>query len=819
VNLAVDTVGKDLKVAVATDRESYRPGEQVTATISVTDAAGAPMQSEVSISAADEGVLTLIGFKTPDPLASFYAPWGLGVQTSTEYERLAKLPEPGEERSATGGDGSGEGPSGRLGTPRSRFRATAFWNPRLETDAQGKAVVTFQAPDNLTAFRVMAVAADATDRFGSGDRRFTVRKPLQLLSAVPRFLNVGDEVEAGVLVVNDTGAAGKVTVDADVEGVEVVGKRKLVASVPAGGRAPVYVKAKAVRAGEATFRFSASLGEERDAVVLKLPVTYPAPAETSKVAEGDATEKVELPITLPEGIVPGTASIEISVDPDGLAGLEEGLRDLVTYPYGCLEQTTSRLIPLVMVEELARTLAIKDLDGANLQHFIRAGVAKIGRHQTDDGGFSLWVGGEAEPYLTAYGLFGLKTAKDAGHPVDPQKIDAAVAYLRRSLGEAPRTGGVHNELGELGGRAFALYVLDRLGKPEPGFATRLFENRDTLPRFGQAFLARALAGSLGKGDPSVKALLDGLVAVARHEGDAAYVDDPSELRWYMSDEVRTTAIVADTLVALRPQDPLLPKLVRGLMQARRSAAHGYSWGVTQDNLYALVALTDYAKGKTTAASAADVAVGDKVVLSADFGAAEGGRDKSERLRVRHKSIPLDEATTLKPVVVAPKKGSVHYAVTLRYQRDVEHQRAAEEGFSLRHEYLDPTTGRTMSSMKTGDVVRVRVTIDSPDQRAYVAVSDALPAGFEPIQSTFATTATATPKDTNDNSWWMSYQEMHDDRVDAFANWLWRGAHTFSYLARATHAGRFVVPAATVEEMYVPATHARLAPQWLDVRAQ
>jgi uncharacterized protein YfaS (alpha-2-macroglobulin family) len=66
---------------------------------------------------------------------------------------------------------------------------------------------------------------------------------------------------------------------------------------------------------------------------------------------------------------------------------------------------------------------------------------------------------------------------------------------------------------------------------------------------------------------------------------------------------------------------------------------------------------------------------------------------------------------------------------------------------------------------------------------------------------------------------MSYQEMHDDRVDAFANWLWRGPHTFSYLARATHAGRFVVPAATVEEMYVPATHARLAPQWLDVRTQ
>jgi uncharacterized protein YfaS (alpha-2-macroglobulin family) len=821
VNLPIDTIGKDLHVAVATDRESYRPGEQVTATISVTDAKGAPAQTELSIAAADEGVLTLIAFKTPDPLQTFYAPWGLGVVSATEYERLAKLPEPGEERSATGGDGGGEGGSGRLGTPRSRFRATAYWNPRLESDADGKAIVTFAAPDNLTAFRVMAVAADATDRFGSGDRRFTVRKPLQLLSAVPRFLNVGDEVEAGVLVVNETGAAGKVVVDADVQGAEVLGKRKLAVQVPAGGRMPVYVKAKAVRAGEASFRFSATLGEERDAIDLKLPVKYPSPAETVVLGEGDATTPVELPITMPEGVLPKTASLEISVDPDGLAGLEEGLRDLIGYPYGCLEQTTSRLIPLVMVEELAKTLALRDLDGPNLQHFIRAGVAKIGLHQTSDGGFSLWIGGEAEPYLTAYGLFGLKAAKDAGHPVDEQKMNEAVAYLRRSLSEAPRSDGVHNELGELGGRAFALYVLDRLGKPEPGFATKMLENKEKLPRFGQAFLARALAGSLGPRDPAVTSLLDSLVAAARQEGDAAIIDDPSDLRWYMSDDVRTTAIVADALVALRPQDPMLTKLVRGLMKARRSSRYGFSWGVTQDNLYALVALTDYAKSQAGSASAVDVSIGGESVLAADFGAAPVAREKAgtrPRVRVRHKSVPLSEASLQKPVVVTPKTGSVHYAVSLRFQRDIEHQRESNEGFTLRHEYLDPATQRPISSMKTGDVVRVRVTIESSDTRAYVAVSDALPAGFEPIQATFATTK-QEPGASQESTWWMSYQEMRDDRVDAFADTLWHGPHSFSYLARATHAGHFVVPAATVEEMYVPATHARLAPQWLDVRGQ
>src|SRR4029079_10884905 len=180
--LTVDTEAKRLKVEVATDKQTYRPGEMVTAEISVTDGGGKPVPAEVALSAADEGVLTLIGFKTPDPLATFYAAWGLGVTTASQYERIAHLPEPGEERYATGGDGAGE-----PGTFRSRFLATAYWNPRIETDADGHARVTFQAPDHLTDYTVRAVPADGGERFGSGEKRMTVRKPLQLLTAMPRF--------------------------------------------------------------------------------------------------------------------------------------------------------------------------------------------------------------------------------------------------------------------------------------------------------------------------------------------------------------------------------------------------------------------------------------------------------------------------------------------------------------------------------------------------------------------------------------------------------------------------------------------------------
>src|SRR5262249_56993881 len=119
--------GPRLRVAPGGGRPG--PGETVRARVGAPGGAGKPVAAEVSLSAADEGVLSLIGFRTPDPVATFYAPWGLGVHTTTEYDRLAQLPEPGQERLATGGDRSA-----RLGTLRPRFPSTAYSRPALDTD-------------------------------------------------------------------------------------------------------------------------------------------------------------------------------------------------------------------------------------------------------------------------------------------------------------------------------------------------------------------------------------------------------------------------------------------------------------------------------------------------------------------------------------------------------------------------------------------------------------------------------------------------------------------------------------------------------------
>jgi hypothetical protein len=614
---------------------------------------------------------------------------------------------------------------------------------------------------------------------------------------------VGDEVRGGVLVMNETGQAGTATIEAAVAGARLGGDARKTVELPAGGRAAVSFPIKVTLTGEIRLRFAGALGPERDGLEVRLPARHPTSPEAALVAQGETDAAVSLPIALPAGVMPGTATLDVSLDPDGLAGIEEGLRALVEYPYGCLEQTTSRLIPLVAVEELARGLGIADLDGPRLQRFIRVALEKIGTFQAENGGFGLWRGSAPEPYLTAFALWGLKLAADAGHEVPKARMDEAAAYLRKSLGEDVKQAGVHNELGELGSRAFALYVLNLLGKPEPAAATRLLEQKERLPRYGLAFLAQALGGALGREHARVAGLLDELLRAADRKpgGLLALVRERPDPRlgWYMSSDARTSAIATDAFLYLRPAEPDLPALVRGLLAERR----GGVWRTTQENLYALVALTHFLKARQAAPAAVRATLGGKVLVDEKL-------PTTGAARIRRASVALDEkAAAPLPLVVEAREGKVHYQVRLRFRRDLAHEEPREAGLVLRRQILDPTTGQPTAAAKAGGLVRVRVTITAPEARERVAVSDFLPAGLEAVNTRFATTAAVLPgAPSATGSGFIQFREIRDERVDVFADHIGAGGSTFEYYARATTPGVYVLPAATAEKMYEPEVRAR-----------
>ncbi|HEU4730355.1 MAG TPA: MG2 domain-containing protein [Kofleriaceae bacterium] len=793
IDLPVRPEDNTLGVSIETDKKTYRPGETVTATVKVTDATGAPASAEVSITASDEGVLSLIGYETPNPIPTFYAPWGLGVSTATQLEYLRDIPGPNQERPAFGGDA--------VGTIRSRFVSTAVWTPGAVTDASGIATITFPAPDNLTAFRVMALAADRGHRFGSADQRFTVAKPLQLHQLLPRFLNVGDVLQGGVVIHNETGKPGTAIVKLEADRhVTVSGGRERTVAVAKDARVPVVFSLTAARPGDAVLRFSVAMEGETDAVELKLPVRHPSPLRVDRIASGVATAPVRLPIAPPADALAGSAELVVSVDPDGLAGLEDGLADLIHYPYGCLEQTTSQVIPMIAVRDLAEALAIDGLTGAALDRFVRAGLTKIGRHQTPYGGFSLWPGGDPETYYTAYALWGLYLAKQAGYRVDRTRIEEGLEYLRNDGASANQSRPHYNEFGDQGDQAFALYVRALLGdKTTHDAATKMTADAQRLPLYGKAFLARALAVGLGAKDPAVQKLVGELAAAASAATrNDAPIQEPAErdLWAYMSSSTRTSAVVLSALVELDPKNEAIRPLVRTLMKHRHKTPE-YD---TQSNLYSLLALTAYARSLSGPPPSVTVELAGSQLISG----ALGGKQ-----RIRVATAPLGSAGEL---AITPT-GEVHYSVEIRYRKTPGALKGEAHGITLVHEYLDEA-GKPKSTFQVGDVVRVRLTTTLPGDADHLIISDVLPAGFEAINSRFQTSGAASVAQTTE---WGTYREIHDDRVDFASEYSSNGSYVHEFQIRAIAAGRFARPPTVAQLMYEPAINAQTALDLLEIK--
>jgi alpha-2-macroglobulin len=789
VELTVDSEHKRLAVEVKLDQPSVRPGAPVSGQVVVTRD-GKPVRAELSLSAADEGVLQLIAYQTPDPMKTFYASWGLGVDAGTNWNRLARLADPEDGDPDEGGDfGGGDGAK-----IRSRFVSSAYWAPALLTDERGVARFRFAAPDNLTAFRLMAVAADAGDGFGSGEVRLVVDKPLMATPVLPRFVGAGDRLSVGVLIHNHTGKPGTAQVTAKADGLVLTDARQEIA-IPAGGSARVRFGATASQNAAATFEASVAMNGERDALRVTVPIRRPRVIDVATLGQDAGSgAHTALAIRPGRGVLAAESELVVSVDRTGLGDLEPSLRYLVEYPYGCLEQTLSRFIPLAKAKDLAGSLGLQGLAGTKLDAFLRAGVAKVARHQRGDGHFSLWPQSPTHPHLTVYALWGLTEARRAGATVPPETMTRGLAVLQRWL-NAPGTIAPSNQGATA---AMAAWVLAENGQADAGAMQRLYELRARLPRWGQGFLLRAMIA--GKSAEALIADVERelLGALEVTDGKARLTDHRhADDHYYMTSPVRATGIVLSALVARDPAHPRVPELVAGLKDLRRGDGR---WSNTQDNLWALIALSDYARHAAQGTGWVTIRAGERQLA----------RKKLSGAEVVVVRTPLDRLGA-GAVTIAADRG-VHWTARLVSAR-VDDGAAAARGYTVTREYLDER-GAPLRGAKAGDIVTVRLTVVADAAREWIALVDPLPAGLEPLNPNLVAAGDAATSTTSTTRGWSppvwDHTELRDDRVLWFSDRVRAGTHVMTYKARATIDGTFTVPPASIEAMYEPEVRGRTA---------
>ncbi len=840
--LRVERKSKRLAVQLTPDGSERRPRDKVRVALHVTDWKGQGVPSQVTVWAVDEGVLRLTGYQVPDLVEAVHPLRGLSVRLGEPLVHLVQRKLYGEKGLESGGGGGSEGAGSGF---RSEFKTTVLFAPTVLTDAEGRAQVEFTLPDNLTTYRLMAVALTRGEQLGSGESHVTVSKPLLALPALPRLLRVGDVVEAGVVVHAPGGKVKEVEVKADVQGLLLEGPAvQKVALLDARPR-EVRFRYRAVARGEAVLRFAVSGGGERDGLEQRIPVQLPTALEAVAVA-GDTSDVRREGLLPPAGMRPDVGGLEVTLASTALGGFSEAMRQLVDYPYGCLEQLSSRLVPFVALRELSGRFAIPwkpdaatawvgegalaEQGARDPDALIRRTVKAIEGLQNLDGGYRYWSSdGCSAEWASSYAVLALGRSAEVGYPVDAAALKRGQDFLARVVasGAGVRCSSFWYSHLDDTTRTFALWALARTGAPKASYYGELFSRREQLPLFARAMLADAMF--VGGGDRTqARTVLTEVMDRAKESPAGLHFEEmnPATYASRWTSDVRTTALVLLTLTDVTPDHPYVAKLARYLTGVRGADGR---YRTTQEAAFALMALTEVTrvKERDTPDFVGRVTLDGKDLVATAF--------RGRSLEVQRQSVPLAQLPrTAGPVALDfrrdGKAGVLYYGALLRYAPATMPTTALDRGIVVQR-WVEPYAGGgQLKAVPAGELVRVQVRLATSMERTNVAVEVPLPAGLEAVDTSLATTAGAATarsvgpdegeEDGSDDSegglapWAMGFwspfnhTERRDDRVVLFADHLPPGIQLTTIVARATTPGDFVLMPAHAEEMYAPEVFGR-----------
>jgi hypothetical protein len=890
---------RTLDVKAAAKKPTLEPGASTQIEVDVKDAAGRGVaNADVAVVVADEAVLALSGYKTPDPIAVFYAARSPDVRDLALRDRVL-LAEPdlakmrplqtvqAQARGDVAGYGYGGGglanlapAGGRMaahksaeappppaqpapsataaprrelakaeakpasdeemrdakdksaGEPdpskpiqmRSDFSALALFAPRVKTDGSGKATVPVKLPDNLTRYRVMAIAAAGDRQFGANESTITARLPIMVRPSAPRFLNFGDRFELPVVVQNQTDAPADVSLVLRSTNATIEGPNAKKVKVAPNDRVEVRFDATTVKPGTARFQIGASSGPWSDASQIELPVYTPATTEAfatyGEIDEGAVAQ----PVKMPPNVFSQFGGLEITTSSTQLQALTDAFLYLVRYKFECNEQLASRVVSIAALRDVLQAFKAQDMPKPEeLRAFMATDFEKLKRRQHYDGGWGFWQE-TPWPYLTVHVTHALVRAKEKGFKPDEQMLQRALGYLRAIESKYPwwYTEEMRRTI-----TSYALYVRKRMNDADPNRARRLIAEAggvEKLPIEAIGWLWPTISE-----DKSTQAENE---AIRRHvanrvtetAGNAHFVSGYKDGDWVLlHSDRRADGVLLESLMGDQPQSTLIPKIVKGLLAHRKAGR----WTNTQENAFVLLALDRYFNTyeKVTPDFVARVWLGDRFAGQHQF---KGRTTEYSDIKVPMQWLATEtKGKTQELVLGKDGPGRLYYRVGMQYAPTDLKLPPADQGFVVSRTYEGaekPDDVRRDADgtwrVKAGAKVRVRVTMVNQSRRYHVALVDPIPAGFEPMNPALAVTG-EIPKDPkaqdqsakNNRYWywsrtWYEHQNMRDERVEAFASLLWDGVWDYTYVAKVTTPGIFVVPPPKAEEMYAPETFGR-----------
>jgi uncharacterized protein YfaS (alpha-2-macroglobulin family) len=818
VRVNVSPSQQQINVQLESDKTASAPGETVIYTVKTTALDGQPVQADVSLALVDKAVLALAPANSEPLLAAFYPERGLSVVTASgivlnaeDFNANYVETEPSGESAGSGGGGE-KGVGAGIITVRGNFKDTAFWQGQVLTDENGQAQVQVTLPDNLTTWRMTARAVTDDTRVGETTHELVSNRPLSVQIMAPRFFVADDQVQLGAVIHNNTAESLPVTVTLKAEGLSLQTDATQTVEVPAKqqayvtwettvqpGAERVDLTATATGGGytDATRPALSSLADN-GLPVLNFHVIETVGTSGALRTAGSITEALQLP----QSTNYADARLTVEASPSLAASLTDGLTYLNDYPYLCLEQTVSRFLPN-LVSLRALKLAGKSTDDLQTKLDAQVGPAlqRISNSQNADGGWGVWPGGESSPTTSAYVIFGLAEAREAGYTVPESVFQNGLTFLNDHLPTVTQemSGWEKNQA------AFMLYALARGGQPNEGKVAELLAYDQNLALYGRALLAQAIH-LVNYQDARLPGLIATLNNAAAKSAAGAWWNEAEADYWNWNTDVRTTAIVLNALIQVDPQNPLIVDGVRWLMKHRQ----GSHWYSTQETSWSLIALTNWltlSKEFETNYSFAIGLNGEKLESKL---ATQANLSETTLLKVGLEKLLADQGNYL-VLTRGAGPGTLYYSAYLDYTLPVKEIQPLDQGILVTRQYFpldDPQT--PITEAKRGELVQVRLTLVVPDSLHYLVIDDPLPAGLEAVDASLQTSS-QVPEVYQPNDyarygwgwWYFAYKQIYDEKLVMSADYLPAGTYTITYIARASTAGAFHVLPVTAKEFYFP----------------
>ena len=819
-NVALD--GKYLTVTATPQHARLQPGAHQSIHLFVTDRAQQPLRGQVTLIVANDAILQLSGYRPPDLVALVYGDQPISTRFADNRGAivLQTLKRAAEKGWGYGGGLSTGAEDTRI---RRKFDPLAFYAGSIVTGANGAADVAFDLPDDLTTWRVMAVAATTDGRFGNGENTFLTSKPLIVNPVVPQFARPGDRFNAGVAVTNTAAAtsatlaiAGSLTTPLafliDSKSVPATTFSAPLEAITKAYRFPVLAGGPGTSTATFTAKRSGGGVAASDGFAIPVPVIDRAVMESVVTTGVLARGSVAVPLDVAADTPADAGGLQLvlanSLLPDAIVAAQAAFADDDRVAISAAGRLT-------VAADLLRLTALTNTSGptAEARKNAAGALSVLATLQRHDGGFASYAGAKAsDPFDSLEVLHAYAQAGAAGIAVSPASRASAVNFAGVVLADPGAWFWCKRDPCKSRLRLHALDALSAAGDRRTSYLGDIDAMRAQFDLADRVRLARLLLlapGYTDRGAAEAKELADR----AYQTGALATFNAPERYRWF-AQPVIAQALMTRLLVVQKADAATIDRLTRSLLALRRNG----SWGCACQNAAALDALVDVAAAAGPPANInATATLGSSTIAAVAF---SGHRAGSQTTNIPAAQLPRGTH----PVTLAlAQPGALHYALTYRY-RLAGPQRGQLNGLRITRVVHPAGAAKALAAMGLASLaqplalhaaqvfdIELQVITDHPIDR--VQITDPLPAGLEAVDTSFKTSNAAAPA----QSWQIDDQQIYHDRIEAYADHLGPGVYVLHYIARTVTPGTFAWPGAEARLIDRPEEFGRTASATLKVQ--